>query len=99
MTIEELERIMVEHGATIRAIPKVIVGVYEKRHIDKYPDGRIEYFDSFKREMLVTESAPKNAGKFLLKSKCGTGCMVEFERKFYDSIEQAVADLQATVAE
>lgn len=99
MTIEELERIMVEHGATIRAIPKVIVGVYDKRHIDKYPDGRIEYLDSFKREMLITESVPKNAGKFLLKSKCGTMSMVQFEGKFYDSIEQAVADLQALSAE
>lgn len=86
---------MISHGVVLRAIPEKIRGVYEKRHIDKYPDGVIKYLDDYKREMLVVEIIPKNAGKFIFECARNTNSMVKFMgKKYFDSIEEAVESLQ-----
>ncbi len=84
---------MVENAITIKAIPEKVVSIFEKSHLDKYPNGRIQYLDKYKREMLVVETVPKNAGKFVIGVNTGNSSVVRYEGKFYNSIEEAVADL------
>lgn len=97
MNIKELESIMIEYGVVLRAIPKTVRGVYEKYHIDKYPNGTIEYLEEYKREMLVVISVPKNAGKFVFECQKNTISGVQFQgNKYFDSIELAIADLLRT---
>lgn len=94
MDIRDLETIMVSYGVVLRAIPEKVRGIYEKRHIDKYPNGVIKYLDDFKREMLVVETIPKNAGKFIFECVPNTSSVVQFKgKKYYNSIEDAVEDL------
>lgn len=94
MDIKELENIMVSHGVVLRAIPKTARSIYEKYHADKYPDGIIMYLEKYKREMLIVENIPKNAGKFIFECEKHTSSIVKFNgKKFYDSIEQAIEDL------
>ena len=85
---------MVTHGAALRAIPEKVTEIYEVRHRDQYPDAKIVYLEDFKREMLVNERRPINAGKFILETGLGTLSKIDFSaRQFYDSITQAVEDL------
>jgi len=94
MDIKELEKIMVSHGVVLRALPKKTRGIYERYHIDKYPHGTIKYLEEYKREMLVIESVPKNAGKFIFECERSTSATVHFSgKKYFDSIEQAIEDL------
>lgn len=95
MDIKELEDVMALYGVVLRAIPKVpIRGVYEKRHIDIYPTGRIEYLPEYKREMLVVETMSKQAGKFLYEFSRGTTSGVNFSgKKYFDTIELAIEDI------
>ncbi len=96
MTIEELEKIMVEHGVVLRAIPKVVVGVYEKKHIERYPNAVVKYVEGFKREMLFVERVPQNAGKFIFEL-AKTDSMVRFcPKEYFVSIEEAVGALLKT---
>lgn len=99
MDTKELYKIMVEHGVVLRAIPDKIVKIYEKQHFDKYPDGTIKYMEEFEREMLIVEQTPINAGKIIMEQRKDTGSIVVFTgKKFYDSIEQAVADLTCSIS-
>lgn len=94
MDIKELEEIMVSHGVVLRAIPMKVRGIYEIRHRNQFPNARVEYLEDFKREMLIDERTPKNAGKFIFEANQGTGDMVRFHaNRFYDSIEEAMEDL------
>lgn len=94
MDIKELENIMISHGIVLRAIPKIERSICEKRRANEFPDGKIEYLEEYKREMLVIERIPKYAGKFIFEYKQGTASTVKFTgKKFFDSIEQAVNDL------
>lgn len=93
MTIQELEQIMVENAVTIKAIPEKVVSIFEKSHLNEYPNGCIQYLEQYKREMLVVETVPKNAGKFVIGRNTGNSSVVRYEGKFYNSIEEAVADL------
>ncbi|MBQ3011261.1 MAG: hypothetical protein IJA20_02925 [Methanocorpusculum sp.] len=94
MDIKELEEIMVEHGVVLRAIPMKVTGIYEVRHRKQFPNARVEYLEDFKREMLIDERVPINAGKFIFESNQGTGNMVKFyANRFYDSIEDAMDGL------
>ena len=94
MTLVELEKILIEHGVALRAIPAEMYEVYEKAHAEKFPDGQIIYLDEFKRKMLVRKRTPQNAGKFVFEYNCGTGCMVRFSgQQYYDSIEEAIGSL------
>lgn len=90
MTIQELEKIMQEHGIVLRAIPMKTRGIYETYHKELYSDGKIEYLEPFGREMLVVESIPRHAGKFCIQSTTDTMSTIRFANEFYDSIESAV---------
>ena len=90
MTIKELEQIMVKYGVAIKAIPKKMISVYEKSHINEYPHGEVKYLEGYQREMLVVESEPKNAGKFVIVKNTGTSTNIWFVKEFYNSIEEAV---------
>lgn len=95
MTIQELEKIMQEHGLVIRALPKKKRQVLEAGYKADYPDGTVTYMEEYKREMLVREQdlAPHLAGKFLIQSVKGTSADVHFEHELFDSIEDAVASV------
>ena len=93
LTIEELERLMVEYGIVLRAIPTTVREILEVRHKDEYPDGKVVYLEEFHRDMLVVERVPKHAGEFLMECRQGTSEMVQFRRIFYKSIGEAIADL------
>ena len=93
MTLQELEQVMIEYGIAIKAIPNKMKSVYEKSHINEYPNGYIKYLEEYKREMLIVEYEPKNAGKFVIVDNTGTSSSVWFVNDFYDSIEDAVESL------
>lgn len=95
MDIKEMEELMLEHGVVLRAIPRKSRVVLGKIHIDKYPQGTIQYLEEYKREMLVFYEVPKNAGKFIFECVGHTDSMVRFyAAKFYDGIEEAFEDLK-----
>lgn len=96
MTISELEKLMVKHGLVIRAVPHEHLEILEIRNKDRYPDGIVKYGgETFKRDMLyVTKSNGKLSGKFLISSNKGTGEMVKFINKPYNSISDAIKDLE-----
>jgi len=82
---------MVEHGVCIRAVPNRWNKILEAQHINEYPDGKIVFLPEYKREMLVVDTVPKCAGKFLVKTGLGTGAGVNFTGgEFYDSLEEVV---------
>lgn len=90
MDIEELEKIMREHGAVLRAIPYKTHEVYELYNRDVLPDGRIEYLEQYGREMLVVERVPENAGNFLIESAKSTIGTITFHNRPYKTIVEAV---------
>lgn len=53
---------MIENALSVRAIPETVRNVVELKHKDKYPGGRVEYINSFKREMWVYERCPRHGG-------------------------------------
>lgn len=94
MNIKELEEIMIAHSVVLRAIPQTTIGIYEKEQISKYPDGTVKYLDNYKREMLIVERTPKNAGEFILECEKHTGSTVRFTgNMFFETIEQAIGTL------
>lgn len=93
MTIQELEKIMQEHGAVIRAIPLKIREILEASYEKAYPDGQVMYLDEYKREMLVREYVPKHAGEFCIEAVKSATTTVIFGPQFFDSIEDAVSAL------
>lgn len=94
MDIKELEQIMIKNGIVLRAIPDKVVMVCEKEHIDTFPNGEIQYLDEYKREMLVMETVPDHAGKFLIESDKNTCRNIRFgSEKYYNSIEEALKSL------
>lgn len=94
MDIRELEAVMVKYGLVIKAVPEKVTGVYEKEHADMFPDGETKYLDEYKRDMLVVESVPEHAGKFLFSQVKNTDSTVRFKgEKFYDSIEHGIHDI------
>lgn len=95
--IAELEAVMVEYGVVMRAIPKVVKAVYGTAHIGRFPTGRVQYLPEFKREMLIVERTPRNAGKFIFEYAQNTDTTVRFRgATYYDTIGQAVDALKAT---
>lgn len=94
MNIDELEATMSQYGMVIRAIPEKIRGVYEVSHQDLFPNGQIMYLEEYKREMLVVETRPQHAGKFVIECARHTYSRVQFNgKKFYDTISEAVNDV------
>ncbi len=93
MTVKELEQLMIDNALIIRAVPKKVVQVFEKSHLKDFPNGKIQYIEKYKREMLVVETVPKNAGKFLIGRNLENSSIVRYEGQVYDSIEEAVNDV------
>lgn len=99
--VDALGRLMVRHGACIRAVPETVRGIFEKYHADdpkmNGPDvvrKKIAYLDEYKREMLVTESVPHHAGMFLVETGLGTSAQVRFSgRNWYPTLRDAVRAL------
>ena len=75
MDVKDLAAVMVKHSLVLRAIPQKTFMLLEKNHIDRYPKGIICYMEEYRREMLVVERVPKNAGKFLCESSKGLDSM------------------------
>lgn len=93
MNIEELGRLMIEHGLVIRAIPLETTSTYEIHHRDSYPDAEVFYSEARKCEMIRVTKKNSQGGKFLISQKNDQGTIVNYWGKpvvFYDSIEQAV---------
>lgn len=95
LTMKELERILIQNGASIRAIPMEELAICEVRHKDQFPDAEVVYLEEYGREMLVERKVPKMAGKFVIEPNCGTSSTILFHGKqFFDSIEDAVRSLE-----
>lgn len=91
MTIKELEKIMIEYGITIRAIPHYDRSTIDIRHKAQYPNA-IEYFDPrFHRNMLRTKKENCHAGEFMVVKNTDTCEIVSFFKpKYFNSIEEAI---------
>ena len=90
MEIDELEYLMQKHGLAIRAIPLLMKSIYDKEHIDEFPNGKIEYVEHFQRAMCVVYEPPQNAGKFMIEKVNHTYSQVNFKNKYFDTIEDAI---------
>lgn len=95
MDLKELEKIMIEYGVVIRAIPMTVREVYAKEHIKKYPNGEIKYLPEYKKEMLVVIRVPQSAGKFVIESAKHTMTQIQFRGiEYFDTIEDAIKSLK-----
>lgn len=95
VTLEDLQRLMVEKGCSIRAIPLMSRVVVELRHKDKFPNGHAQYLEGFNREMWVEERKNAHGGQFVVESNCGTGATIRFSgKKFYTSLEELFDDMK-----
>lgn len=97
MDITKLEAVMVKYGVVIRALPVTVRRVYEAGYKGEFPEGELKYLEPYKREMLVVEKpVPEGyAGKFIIELCPHTDSQVRFTApKRYDSIEQAIEDLE-----
>ena len=100
MSMQELEKIMIEYGIVLRAIPLYHTSTYEVRHKDHYPEG-VEYFDPrFKRNMLKVKKANYHGGKFIITRMTDTVQTIPFYKpRYFDSIEEAVNAFLAEMEE
>lgn len=93
--LNTLQKIMIDNGLAIRAIPIMRRIVVDIRHKNDFPDGHIEYLDEYKREMWVENRKNIHGGQFVVESNCGTQSSISFSgEKFYDSIEELVAEYE-----
>lgn len=93
-TLEDLQKIMVSNGLTIRAIPVKRRIVVELRHKNDFPNGTLQYLEEFKREMWVEERKNIHGGQFIVESNCGTNATIHFSgKKFYSSLEELIEDI------
>ncbi|TPG68597.1 hypothetical protein EEL31_08745 [Brevibacillus laterosporus] len=99
MNLEELAKLMIEHGLVIRAIPHETTSNCEARHKDSYPDGVVYYDEYLKRDMLRVTRQNSQGGKFIIAKKGNQDSTVngwewnQLTRKkvaFYDTIEEAI---------
>jgi hypothetical protein len=95
MDINELGKLMIEHGLVIRAIPHEKTAIYEAYHKDKYPDGVVCYMESFKRNMLKVTTKNSQGGKFIIEKVSSQGSMIRWGKGtvFYGTIEEAVESI------
>lgn len=94
-TIEKLESTMRQFSLCIRAIPLKTTRILEASHIIEFPNGKVVKLPEFNREMLVVESIPENAGKFIVEQQMNTDKTTRFHpSKYYNSLEQVLADWQ-----
>jgi hypothetical protein len=104
ITIEELEKIMVEKGISIRAIPLKIVEHWTIRDKDiPNCENEIVYIKgkAFEEKIKI----PEHGGKFMIVENCNTYQMVNFKKwnkdftgpeknLYFDSIEDAIKSIQ-----
>jgi hypothetical protein len=102
MKLTELEKLMVEYGLAIRAIPHKQPFCLEVRHRAKFPTGIKCYDARYGRIMLKGSVKNKHGGKFVVTVEHSEGAAINYWGKpnekykgkpavFYDSIEEAVA--------
>ena len=91
MTIETMQKIMIEKGITIRAIPMEVISFWTAQEKDMGRDG--VFFDG-KRYLEKKVKYPENGGKFIIQSNCGNDSQVRFIKPvYYDTIEEAINSL------
>ena len=91
MKVSELEALLRKHSAVIRFLPQKTKKIVEKRHKNQFPNGKIQYIESFHREMLVVEEEvlPNLAGKILLAENHTTNSTVTFSKELiFTSLEE-----------
>jgi len=90
--MELLEKVMVEHGIVIRAIPYEHSGTLEVRHKDKYPNGIVCYDEKHGRNMLKITEKNSKGGKFIITTAGWQGTYINWGKPviFYDTLEQAI---------
>lgn len=90
--VETIQKIMVDYGVVIRAIPMVERFVLEVCHKDQYPEGKVVMMGKpFNREMLVFEKPLHHAGKFIVAFANNTMSTVRFDGKHYfDTIDDVI---------
>ena len=100
MTLDELGAIMAKEGLVIRAIPEIVTSIFEANEKNKelYPDGVVQFFPEYNREMLVVKRTPECAGKFIFVRCNSTGTQVFFpsQSAMYDSLHDVVRAIQET---
>lgn len=91
-TIDFVQDVMREYSLVIRAIPNKDRHVYEKEHIDMYPNGTIEMLGKpFNREMLVVENIPEHAGEFVIGFAKHTLSGVSFiKNRYFKNIDEII---------
>ena len=104
MNIQELEKIMIEKGISIRAIPEKIITHWTIQDKD-IPNckNKIIYNENGKPfEEKIT--IPKNGGKFMIVENCGSSQMVNFKKwnrdftgpeknLYFNSIDEAIKSI------
>ena len=68
-TIENLQELMIKHGAIIRAIPEHEINLLEPRYKDEYPDAEIVYDERYKRNFIRVETKLSLGKKFIIGIK------------------------------
>lgn len=100
MNLDILQKIMIEKGLSIRAIPMANRIVVELRHKDDFPNGHVQYLEEFKREMWVEERQNPHRGQFVVESNCGTRATVKFSgKRFYNSLQDLFKDYESEYKE
>lgn len=95
MDLSTLQKIMVQNGLAIRAVPMMQRIVVDILHKNEFPDGHAEYLEEYKREMWVVNRKNIHGGQFVVESNCGTSAIIHFSnKKFYNSIEELIADIK-----
>lgn len=90
-----LQKVMIENGLAIRAIPTTSKTVVEIRNKDRFPNGHAQYIEEYKREMWVDERKNNHGGQFVVECNCGTDKTVHFSgKRFYNSIEELIMDFK-----
>lgn len=89
------EALMRKHSLVIRTVPELEQHVFETKHKDRYPDGKIQYVEEYKRDMLVVKKIPEHAGEFIACSLPNTESVVKFvPKKYYSTLEAIVEDFR-----
>lgn len=99
MTLHELESLMIRNGAVIRALPKSMRIVVEKRHAEQFPNAEVKFLPEYKREMLVEERPLKHGGEFVLALvKSSSSTVIFGGKRFFKSLDD-VAEYLVSLGE
>lgn len=102
MNLDELTKLMIEHGLVIRAIPYETTSTYETRHITSHPEAVIYFDERLKRDMLRVTKKNSQGGKFIIAIKRNQDSIIsgwdwkksnQNKVMFFNSIEEAVKEV------